>query len=337
MPSFNKQGAAPWGGYPYAGETMAAAGCGPTAVANVLDKNPWDVAQWMQANGYASNGSGTYHEGIPAAFKHYGFESQQLTPSSLAGQMSSGYFGIAKTYIQAGECAVFLMGGTSTGCTDSYWSRAGHYIAIVGYDEQKNLYRVSDGANAARDGWHTWEDFAGRIKHIFLCSVRWKAEDGCTDTDTSYTFTVEQISTGAQGKLVKLWQLLLKGRGLYAGAIDGSFGMQTRSATINFQTATGQKIDGIVGNSTWAAMIPIDSKILSDSKRSFTFREIVPGYQGIEAYFWQNLLRGYGYDTTLDTSFGEKCWIATADFQKKRGMAGDGVVGANTLKHAIGF
>lgn len=335
MPSFNKQGDPVWGGKSYAGETMAVAGCGPTAVANCIDRTPWEVAQWMQSAGYASNGYGTYHEGIPAAFKHYGYRSSKLTSHSIAGETSSSYFSAIKSCIQGGECAVLLMGGTKTGCVDNYWSKAGHYIAIVGYDETYDKYKVSDGAYAARDGWHPWDDFAGRIKHIFSSSVAWKSVD--SDSPLSYTFTVEQVQKGSSGKYVKLWQLLLKGRGLYTGDIDGDFGMQTHSATINFQTATGQKVDGIAGNSSWAAMIPLPSKIITSTKRSFTFKEINPGYQGVEAYFWQNLLRGWGYVTTLDLSYGSACWTATSAFQVKMGMAGDGVVGANTLKHAIGF
>ena len=56
-----------WASKSYAGGTMANSGCGPTADADVIDRSPVEVADWMTAHGYASNGSGTYWEGIPAA------------------------------------------------------------------------------------------------------------------------------------------------------------------------------------------------------------------------------------------------------------------------------
>ena len=173
MASNYKQNDSRWAATAYAGENMASAGCGPTAVADLLDKLPTEIASWMAGHGYASNGSGTEHAGIAACIKAYGYDAQQITSYSLAGVTSTSLFEHFKYSIQQGNMGILLMGGTSTGCKDSYWSKAGHYIAVVGYENNK--YYVYDPAYAARDGQHSWDDFAGDIKHMFTTTVKWKS------------------------------------------------------------------------------------------------------------------------------------------------------------------
>lgn len=61
------------------------------------------------------------------------------------------------------------------------------------------------------------------------------------------------LRIGDSGKEVIRWQNFLRGQELYGGAVDGQFGPMTEHATINFQTALGLGVDGIVGNETFAA------------------------------------------------------------------------------------
>ena len=66
-----------WSRKAYAGRTMAASGCGPTAIANIVSSKhsgvtPADIADWLTSHGYASNGNGTYWSGIKAALDAYG-------------------------------------------------------------------------------------------------------------------------------------------------------------------------------------------------------------------------------------------------------------------------
>ena len=53
---------------------------------------------------------------------------------------------------------------------------------------------------------------------------------------------------------VKTVQLRLKADGYYAGAIDGQFGPKTADAVRKFQGANGLKVDGVVGDKTWAVI-----------------------------------------------------------------------------------
>ena len=175
MPTNYKQYDAAWASNPYAGENMKAAGCGPTSCACVTDRNPWTVAQWMTANGYASNGSGTYHGGIPAYIRSVGYSSSMIA-RGINGSMSHTSFSTFQQSIQQGYCGILLMGGTGSGCRNNYWTSGGHYIAIVGY--KNGMYNVFDPASTARDGFHAFSDFAGCIKNVYTTTVPGGITDG---------------------------------------------------------------------------------------------------------------------------------------------------------------
>ena len=328
-----------WGSYPYAGETMSVAGCGPTAVADLLDKSPVEIAQWMTSHGYASNGSGTYYSGITECIKAYGHSCSQITGSSRAGIMNDPSFETFKSSIQNGNCGILLMGGQLRGCRNSYWSKAGHFIAIVGYKDGK--YLVYDPAWHARDGYHDWYDFQGNIKHVFITNIKWKSESssGGSSTpskSTDYKFTVSQISLGSKGRDVRLWQRLLCGRG-FVTAIDGSFGTDCYEKTIAFQEALKIKADGIVGIKTWRSMIPCYSDA-DGTSLTFTLHEITYGDQCAESYFLQTLLRGYGYTIELDFTYGDKCAVAVREWKSRNGLdPKDLDCGKNTFSRLIGF
>ena len=230
-----KQNDPRWADYPYAGETMAPAGCGPTSVADLLGHNePITVANWMQTNGYASNGSGTYHSGIPAALRAFGYNGEQITSHSLAGVMDCSEFNAFKAHIQKGFCGVILFGGTTTGCRNDYWSRAGHYCACVGYNN--GMFLIYDPAWAARDGYHDWGDIAGDVKHLFTSTVRWKkAED-------DFMFTMKPVRLGDNSVDAYQLQVQMRARGFKGAdgkevALDFSAGNNTFFAWSNYVDA----------------------------------------------------------------------------------------------------
>jgi len=59
------------------------------------------------------------------------------------------------------------------------------------------------------------------------------------------------LRLNATGDDVKVWQTFLRGAGLYAGDVDGSFGPRTVEATEAFQRANGLNADGVAGNQTF--------------------------------------------------------------------------------------
>lgn len=67
------------------------------------------------------------------------------------------------------------------------------------------------------------------------------------------------LKKGDKGDVVRAAQFLLIGRGYTVGGTgaDGDFGPATHAGTVNFQTAVGLAGDGIIGPSTWAALLGV--------------------------------------------------------------------------------
>lgn len=325
-----------WYSYPFcAGGCIGTHGCGPTAMAMALgDSTPVTMADWLTKNGYASSAYGTDHYGIIAGIKARGYNCW-YSGQSLNGVMNSAYFDTLIQHVASGKVAILLMGGQGSGCRTSYWCSNGHYVTACGFSN--NQIKIQDPAYAPRDGYHSvygssTDALNGNIKYIYLTDIKWK-----NSVDTNYYFTCPEIKLNSTGAAVRLWQRMLKARGLYSGKIDGSFGDATCKATIAFQKACKISQDCVVGPTTWGWMIPLDSKV-SGSKITFTAPQIQYGCKGNAPYFWQDVLRGYGcINYPSDFSFGPGCRKGTLLFQKDHGLTQDAVVGKKTYKSALGI
>lgn len=160
---------------PYAGESIAAAGCGPTAVADLLEVDPTETAAWMQSHGYAVNYQGTIYEGIAACLSAYGADGRMLA-QNLDGQTGNAVIAEWKKAIQGGQEGILLMHNV----VSSYWTNGGHYIAIVGY--KNGQYMVYDPASTVRTGWHPFSDFEGNISAVYTSSKMWNDEKIIVDS-----------------------------------------------------------------------------------------------------------------------------------------------------------
>lgn len=233
--------------FPYASETIAIAGCGPTACADVLEIDPRETATWLQNNGWAYPYQGTIYEGIAACLSAYGAEGKMLA-SGLDGQTSNPAITAWEQSIQSGYEGVLLMHNV----VSSYWTSGGHYIAVVGYKD--GLYLVYDPASDARTGWHPYSDFAGNIAAVYTSNRRWKNGD-------SYMFEFNQIQRGDNGDDVKTMQALLRGRGFIdrktrkLPVVDGAFGESTERCLTYFQEKRNLVVDGICGRATWTELL----------------------------------------------------------------------------------
>ncbi|OCQ94707.1 hydrolase [Oscillatoriales cyanobacterium USR001] len=93
-------------------------------------------------------------------------------------------------------------------------------------------------------GWSSWTFWQytdkGRVAGI----------SGNVDINIFESF--RETSSAAK---VKEIQKQLKKKGIYQGAIDGTFGASTKNAAIAFQKSKGLEADGIIGLKTWSALL----------------------------------------------------------------------------------
>jgi peptidoglycan hydrolase-like protein with peptidoglycan-binding domain len=80
---------------------------------------------------------------------------------------------------------------------------------------------------------------------------------GNATAPTTTTFPVAgrpQLRLGATGPDVVALQQKLTELGYSTGTADGNFGASTETAVMNFQQAKNLQADGVVGDTTWAAL-----------------------------------------------------------------------------------
>ena len=105
---------------------------------------------------------------------------------------------------------------------------------------------------------------------------------------------------------------------------DGVFGPGTEKAVARFQNAKSLAGDGIVGSDTWRALVEAGYRL---GDRLLYHR--VPMMRGDDVAALQGRLNALGFDAgKTDGIFGPDTLTALLDFQRNRGMAEDGIAGA---------
>jgi hypothetical protein len=137
------------------------------------------------------------------------------------------------------------------------------------------------------------------------------------------------LRKGDKGPAVKKLQekLLKAGEKLPRFGADGDFGAETEEAVKAFQARHGLVVDGIAGPKTMAKL----NEVLSKSKN--TGKSIVPypGHlikRGSRGKDVERIQRAVG--VTPDGIFGPKTEAAVKAYQKRHGLAADGIVGKQT-------
>jgi LysM repeat protein len=119
-------------------------------------------------------------------------------------------------------------------------------------------------------------------------------------------------------------QVALSRHGHYKGEIDGIAGPMTRRAIRDFQRSKGLTVDGVVGPKTRAAFGRRFGRPL------FGSRLIKRGQVGLDVSVLQFLLVRRGLPLSLDGSFGAATERVVRRFQRRAGLAPDGIVGRRT-------
>lgn len=203
-------------------------GCGPTSCSDVIashpnhrDYMPTDARVWMISHGYATNGHGTVHAGIPAILKAHGFSVKyQSKMSDVFQEMSKGK-----------RRAIFLMNNRKAP-NGTIWTSNGHFVACSGYkyDGKDHWFYICDPGGRRHDGWFRYSSsMKGCIVKVWTCYV------------PSTTIVIPTLpkrgyfKQGDKGLQVKRLQKMLNRAGYKCGDEYGEIGNKTVTAWMNFK------------------------------------------------------------------------------------------------------
>jgi len=147
------------------------------------------------------------------------------------------------------------------------------------------------------------------------------------------------VRKGDTGEAVGWVQALLKAKHFaLPGAVDAnpataSFGPKTEQSVKNFQAQSGLVADGVVGPKTWAALTsaaPVGPPVAAPAAPATPPPTLKEGARSDTVRILQQLLVNNGASIAVDSAFGPKTTAAVKAFQKKKGLAADGIVGPKT-------
>lgn len=141
------------------------------------------------------------------------------------------------------------------------------------------------------------------------------------------TNTHQILNQGDHNTSVKILQEKLHALKLYNSAIDGIYGVKTRSAVIAYQKSHNLRVDGIAGPETLGSLFGTSSTAQVKSKVTYLQR----GSSGQAVKNVQAKLKDLGYlKGGVDGIFGPQTEAAVKSFQRANHLVVDGIVGPKT-------
>lgn len=215
-----------WGSLPYAvdGETstIKSAGCGPTALANVLAAivspyiDPVTCASWARMKGYKVYKSGTSYNYPEAQAAKYGVTVRRLNTSNVYGK-SSAVHNQALTELQNGNWLIACMG-------KGLWTSSGHFVVAYGYADD-HVYINDPASIKAKRACNLWSTFKSQVKYYWVVEVPDHIKRNGIVKDGEYT----------QKDFVREVQMCIK------AGIDEKAGNQTLGKTVTISNVTNRK------------------------------------------------------------------------------------------------
>lgn len=167
-----KQNDSRWGGLSYAvdGEksTIKSAGCGPTALADVLAAivspyiDPVTLAAWARYHNYKVKNSGTSYSFFEPCAAAYGVTVRRLNTSNVYKQLTPIH-NYALDELKKGNWLIACMGKGD-------WTSSGHYVVAYGYEDGK-VYINDPASTKANRACSTWENFKSQVKYYWTVEV----------------------------------------------------------------------------------------------------------------------------------------------------------------------
>lgn len=283
-----KQNDSKWGALSYAvdGEssTIKSAGCGPTALADVLAAivspyiDPVTLAAWARGHNYKVKNSGTSYSFFVPCAKEYGVTVRRLNTSSAYGKSTDGVHYVALEELQKGNWIIACMG-------KGLWTSSGHYVVAYGY-ENGNVYINDPASTKAARACNMWELFKSQVKYYWAVEVPDSVKRNGIVKDGKYSqedfvrevqFCTGAVPDGIAGRetlsrtvtvsakvnrkhfVVMPLQKKLKARGYYTGTVDRIAGSLFTAAVNLYQSIVlcYLKTDGEITKKgkMWKAMI----------------------------------------------------------------------------------
>lgn len=139
---------------------------------------------------------------------------------------------------------------------------------------------------------------------------------------------MKPIMAGDRGSAVEDVQrrLLLLGYDLGPTGVDGVLLGDTIAAISQFQADRGLRSDGVVGDTTWAALVDATFTL---GDRTLYLR--VPHFHGRDVKVLQQALSVLGFSTAPDGIFGARTDRALREFQLNVALLADGILGPDTV------
>ena len=285
-----KQTDGKWGGLSYAvdGETstIKSAGCGPTALADVLASivspyiDPITTASWARQHGYKVYKSGTSYNFPVACAAAYGVTVRRLNTANVYGNIKSAVHNQALAELQKGNWLIACMG-------KGLWTKSGHYVVAYGYSNG-SVYVNDTASYASTRACNLWSTFASQVKYYWVVEVPERIKqsgivktgdyrhedfvrevqmclragiDGKAGKQTlGRTVTVSRSKNNKHNVVLPLQKLLIQ-HGYYTGELDKSAGKIFDAAVRAYQSKIVRlkQPDGVIsaGGKTWRTMLGI--------------------------------------------------------------------------------
>ena len=145
------------------------------------------------------------------------------------------------------------------------------------------------------------------------------------------------LRVGSMGSDVADLQARLTELSYYSGVIDGSYGLDTQTAVMEFQARHGLTPDGVAGRQTQDTLYSYAAQpkyvTVESAQQQAQYQLLKSGSAGIEVRKLQGRLAELGYYSGgVDGIYGETTVTAVKAFQRNNGLSGDGQAGAQTQK-----
>ena len=171
-------------------------------------------------------------------------------------------------------------------------------------------------------------------KKLYSSSALAAISTPTASTSTGVSRPTRLLYSGCTGEDVKSVQQRLKDLGYLTDKVDGKYGANTTAAMLAFQLRNGLAGSGNGDTETYAILFSINAITAGgqqvDTTTPTVYTNLKVGSTGSAVLRLQQALSNLRYTVNINGTFDETTRAAVLAFQKRNGLAPDGIAGANT-------